>query len=433
MKILIKNNSMTVIYLAWFSSALFFFYQYMLRVAPNLMMDQLRAEFLIKAEEFSTLGSLYLLAYSLLQIPLGLIADKVGVKKMVLTSIIVCIVGSLLFASATNFQMLQISRFIIGAGSATAFMCALKIIADYFPPNKKALLMGTTLTFGTVGALVSGNILLYFIQQYGWRIAGYISSCAGVILFFIAIFSLKSLNIELKDDPSSASKFSFYKFLSTIVEILKDKNIMLYSILAVGLYTPLSALADLWGSAFLMQKFNLTHSQASSESLSLYLGLGVGSIILPSLCKRESVLENAILLCALSTLILFCIVLYAPAWQSNYYLTTTIVVIGFFCGAEMMCFTAALRHAPKNRTGEIIGVVNTLNMLGNALLQQLIGFLLDYRWHGAVDSKGIRQYSTSEFVFSLSSLTLVIGFCVIISLLSILPKLTKKRLHTSDE
>ncbi|HXW60613.1 MAG TPA: MFS transporter, partial [Myxococcota bacterium] len=137
------------LYLAWSAAALFYFYQYILRVSPGVMVTDLRQEFKMTAEQFSSLGALYLYAYSLLQIPLGIAIDRIGVRRTVLGSIILCIVGALMLGRAETLFMAQASRLLVGAGSASAFMAALKIAADWLSPGQRGFLMGATLTLGT--------------------------------------------------------------------------------------------------------------------------------------------------------------------------------------------------------------------------------------------------------------------------------------------
>jgi sugar phosphate permease len=189
---------------------------------------------------------------------------------------------------------------------------------------------------------------------------------------------------------------------------------MLYAILAVGLYAPLSALADLWGTAFLKQKFGLSQADAAHTSLMMYLGLAVGSLVLPWLCEKYNILNRAIFICGIMILLIFSYILYGPLLHANV-VSFLLVALGFFCGAEMMCFTGALQFAGKDNSGEIVGVVNTLNMLGGAILQQLIGMGLDYQWDHNYDSYGMRNYTTLQFTNALSILTGVILFCCIIS------------------
>lgn len=412
-----KNKNLAIAYFAWAAVALFFFYQYILRVAPGVMIHEIRHDFSVNADQFATLGSFYLYAYSLLQIPLGIIVDRIGVRYTILGSIILCLGGSLLMAYSGVFFTAQLSRILIGAGSASAFMCSLKIVADRLPPGHRGFLMGATLTLGTLGALVAGKPLVYFLDDYGWRSTITYTAVIGIVLI---VFSLICLPKHTKDQ-SSRVKENFKTIGQNILSIIKNYRVMLYAFLAVGLYTPLSALADLWGTAFLMQKFSLPRAEAAHTTMLMYVGLAAGSLVMPWVCEKYNLLDRAIQLCGLGIIILFGILLYGPI-MNNTQLTLLLICLGFFCGAEMMCFTGALLFSNPNNSGLTIGIVNTFNMLGGAVLQQFIGYSLDFHWEGLLDEKGIRIYESHHFVLAFSILTGVILLCCLASL-----KLVKKK------
>src|SRR5690606_4804212 len=100
---------------------------------------------------------------------------------------------------------------------------------------------------------------------------------------------------------------------------------------AVGLYTPLSVLADLWGTAFLMQKFALARADAAQASTMMYLGLALGSLVLPWISERWDVLDQTIKICSFGILIMFAVVLFGPqlSWGT---LVATLFLLGVFCG-----------------------------------------------------------------------------------------------------
>lgn len=409
---LIRNKFFRTTYLAWFSMAFFFFYQYILRVCPAVMVEDLRKAFKINANEFATFGSYYLIGYSILQIPLGIIVDRIGVKKMSLYSILICIFSSLIFGFTSDFFLAQFSRFIMGIGSASALMCTLKYVADHFPPGKRGVLMGATLSFGMAGAILTGKSLQLLGTHMRWHQIVGLTSIIGVFGFILILFTVKP---ALQDPYSELNKRSLSVIASSIKNILYSREIIIYAILAVGLYTPLAALTDLWGPAFIKQKFSLNVQDASLLTTRMYYGLIMGSLILPYLAERFGRLNEAIILSTFGILFIFSIIIYLPPVNERT-LSILLIILGFFCGAEMMCFTGALNFSQKMNSGEIIGVVNTLNMLGGAILQQAIGWGLDYQWKDeVVDSNGLRMYTTKHFEISLSILTFVVLFCSIVS------------------
>lgn len=412
-----EHENIIVAYFAWASVALFFFYQYILRVSPGVMIHEIRHDFGLTADQFGTLGSFYLYAYALLQIPLGIIVDRIGVRRTIIGSILLCLGGSTLMAYSHVFFLAQLSRIMIGAGSASAFMCSLKIIADRLPPGRRGFLMGATLTLGTVGALVAGKPLVLLLDHFGWRST---MLCTTVVGLFILLFTFIFLPKRAKDRPTLAQE-SIQSVGRNVGSVIKNGRIMLYAFLAIGLYTPLSALADLWGTAFLMQKFVLPRAEAAHTVMMMYVGLAIGSLFMPWLCEKYKILDRAIQICGLGILTLFAFLLYGPEVNSTQ-LTLLLISLGFFCGAEMMCFTGALLYSTPDNSGVTIGVVNTLNMLGGAILQQFIGYSLDFQWSGPLDEKGIRIYNSHQFIVALSVLTIVVLLCCFASL-----KLVRKK------
>ena len=394
-------------YIAWLTCALFFLFQYALRVTPNVMMGDLRESFSVNADQYATLGSYYLYAYALAQLPLGFLVDRYGIRRITLLSLLACCGGLLLSTIATAFYHLQLARILIGFGSGVAFMAALKLAADHFPEKTRGIFMGLTLTFGTVGALASGKPLVGILETHGWRDTFLYLTYGFIPLVLLAFFTLPSTKI-----PQQKNAFS--TTIKTINGIFDNRYLLIYTVLAIGLYTPLSSLADLWGTSFLMKKYGFSLSDAALANTMMYLGMAIGSLILGAIFKCNHGVNRGIQLSGIGLLVVTAIILYGPSF-SLIAMLGLLFTMGMFCGAEMLCFTGASFHTTKETSGITLGFVNTLNMLGGAILQQLIGIGLDYQWSGALTKSGIRDYSIAEFITALSLLIIIIGVCVVLS------------------
>eukprot|EP01037_Dinobryon_pediforme_P015381 gene15381-15522_t len=168
-------------------------------------------------------------------------------------------------------------------------------------------------------------------------------------------------------------------------EILSTPMVIVYAILAVGLYTPLSVLADLWGVAYLMAKYGFARGDAAEVSMTMYIGLCIGSLLLPWLSEKYNVLNRSIRVCTYGIFFAFACILMAPQLPVMG-ITVLILLLGAFGGAEMLCFTGVILYAPKGRTGITLGITNTVNMIGGALAQQSVGLILDrFLWKGDLD------------------------------------------------
>ena len=406
------SNKTTNGYFIWASVALFFFYQYILRVYPSVMVNELRFDFALTAEQFSYFGAFNLYAYSLLQIPVGLLVDKYGVKRMVLASIALCLGATVLASFTHNLYLAYLSRVMMGAGSACSFMCALKTVVDYLPEKGKGIWMGATLTLGVAGALLAGKPLSVVMDLVGWRHALLLTTIVGASIFVLVfiVFPREKTVVQTASEKTTAGDI-----LAGIRAITKTRMVLIYAFLAVGLYTPLSVMADLWGVAYIMSKFGLDRSSAAEVSMMLYIGLCIGSLALPYIAEKCNALNKTIRICIFGILSTLCAILFLPnlgAWQ----VSTLFLLLGLFCGAEMLCFTGIVNYAPAGKTGVTFGITNTANMLGGAIAQQIIGFMLDrFLWNGALDAHGHRLYSNSDYTLALSSLVVIIVACCWVS------------------
>ena len=407
-----KTKHKMSIYLSWLVLVIFYLYQYILRSSPGVLIHEIRHDFLMNADEFAILGSLYYYGYSLMQVPLGVIIDRFGIRITALYSIALCIIGTALLVLSCDHNVAYISRLIVGIGAASAFMSSVKLAHDYLPESIQGVTIGATLTFGAAGALVTGGPLNYLLERFSsWQSAFLIFSAAGVFIWLLAFIFLPKANIKKQE---SICQETWHHF----VKIIKTKEIMLYAFVAIGLFLPLSVMADLWGTAFLMKKFALTRDTAGPILMNIYIGMAVGSIILPYIAEKYNLINKVIQLSIFLLLLLFSLLVYVPNLNQAS-LTILLIAIGFLCGAEMLCFTAALKYVNSSVSGLTIGVVNTLNMLAGAIMQQVIGIYLDVTWKEALDENGLRIYSLNEFIEAFSILIVIMIICVVTALITL--------------
>ena len=406
---------------AWFCAAFFYFYQYILRVIPGVMEPVLKAEFSTTAEQFGTLGAYYLYPYALFQIPVGFLIDRVGVKNTILGSLILCIIGSAILSVAKSFEFAQLSRVLMGLGSACAFMSCLKIASDNFNPGYRGILIGATLTLGTLGALTTGYPLTLLMEMVGWRGALLFLVVLGVVIFLFTLFFMSNP----KDLFKLQQPMDIKSIVIDIKEILENKIVMLYAFLAIALYTPLCVICDLWGVPFLIQKYGFERAVAADSCMMMYVGLCIGSLTMSWVGEKYHILNQFILASNFIIFALFFVFIFGPIF-SHPVLLMLLFSIGYACGAEMLCFTGVALYSPARKSGMTLGLANTMNMLGGAFLQQGVGLILDGLWTGKLDELGNRVYVTQSYQAALSVLLIIIGFSCCVAFL--LPRLKERQI-----
>lgn len=389
--------------LAWFSLSLFYMYQYVLRVFPSVAEQELRTDLILSAVDFSSLGAMYLYAYGGLQVPLGAIVDRLGLKKVALSAIAMCILGAGLFYCSSSLWHLKLGRLLMGIGSAPVFMCSLKICADYIPAGHRGLYMGTTLTMGTFGALIAGNLVVSLLDAIGWRLT--ILALGGLGIFIVVLLFT---NLPSYTKPAHQELFD----TNALKKVFKQKSVYIYGMLGLGFFSSLTVFADLWGTAYLQKRYGVVRADAASAAMSMYIGLAIGSLVLPWYFEKKNKIFTGIKLSAFILMgLLFCFILIPelPFAAAKIILFT----MGLFSGAVMLSFTGAALETTKETSGLTISIVNAFNMFGGAILNQIVGKLLEFHWEGEMVG-GVPQYSIEMFD---KSFLIVLGVLFVICLL----------------
>ena len=139
------------------------------RTAPAAISGELARTFAINATTLGTLAATYFYVYTVLQIPVGVLADTMGPRKLLAGGSLVAGIGSLAFALAPSWEVAAVGRTLVGIGVATAFIAILKARAVWFPPQRFATLNGVTMFAGNPGAVIAGAPLAWVVAQASWR------------------------------------------------------------------------------------------------------------------------------------------------------------------------------------------------------------------------------------------------------------------------
>lgn len=372
--------------LAWFSLSLFYMYLYVLRVFPSIAESELRTDLVLSAAEFSSIGAFYLATYGAMQIPLGSIVNRLGLRNIALGAILACIIGGGITSLSNQLWLLQLGRLLLGAGAAPVFMCAMKLCADYIPPAHRGLYMGVTLTMGTFGALITGNLVVNMIEMFSWRITSALLTVAAVPILILILHSIPRT-------PASTDHTTILDRRS-LKEVFSNKFVYIFGILGLGLFASLNVFTDLWGTAYLVKRFTVSRTDAAAASMLMYIGLALGSLLLPWYFATKKRVFWGIRLCSTSILILFSSLMFFET-ASFLVIKLFLFFIGVFSGGIMLVFSGAALWTKKETSGLTISVINTFNMLGGAILNQTVGFILNYTWSGEVDTASVPQYSLS--------------------------------------
>ena len=166
-----------------------YFLSFFFRYVNAVIARDLTREFALSPQELGFITSTYLLAFAAFQLPLGILLDRYGPRRVVATLMCVAAAGALTFGLAQDFTMLSVGRALIGLGVSAGLMGAIKAFSLWFPLSRMATLNGLYLGIGGLGGLSATAPAEALLGPLGWRVLFYGLAAASVVaaslIFFI--------------------------------------------------------------------------------------------------------------------------------------------------------------------------------------------------------------------------------------------------------
>jgi MFS family permease len=362
-------------WLICFFGALFYCYEYALRIFPSVVAQPLTHSFGITAAGLGGLAAFYYYAYDFMQIPVGLLVDNFNIKRLLVFAVGICIIGSSLFLMHP-LALAETGRFLVGFGSAFAFVGTLKLVTIWLPPNRFAIASGAVLTIGMLGAALSDVVLGELGRVINWRALGIVLIILGLLLAILIWFKVPASNNVPTGPATQNIKHRIKQLFNELMQLVKNKQLLQIGLVGCLLYLPLSLFAEFWSIPFLHQAYTLSTQIAARVTSLVFIGMAMGSLLIgfiSDLIKKRCL---PIIVCSGILTGLFCFVLLVPHINADG-LYWIYFLIGFFSSAQALVFALARETTKQRMAGTAIAITNMIVMLGGALFQPLVGFLLD--------------------------------------------------------
>jgi MFS family permease len=390
-------------------TALLFCYGFFARVTPSVIVGDLMREFSVGAAVVGNLSAFYFYAYAGMQLPTGVALDRFGARRVITVSAAVCGLGSLLFALAETLPLAYLGRVLIGAGAACAMIGALKLASIWFPPNRFALIFGLTATVGATGAVLGQGPAAALIDVTGWREV----HIGGALFVFVLVGAIWMV---VRDRPAGASEAASAqpRLLHGLAVVLRNPQSWFIAITNAAMVAPLLCFGALWGVPYMMTAYGLDRPAAGLASSMMLVGHTIGPVLIGWYSDHVGRRRPLLILCASLGLASFAAVIYVPGLPlaAVYGL---LLFFGAVVGASALNYASIKEGNPIAFTGVASGFVNMTTMGVSAVLQFLLGWLLDLQWEGVTEA-GARVYSMAAYQASMAGLVVVAAIAVATSL-----------------
>ena len=379
----------------WALGTAFYAYGFFQRVAPSVMVSELMREFAATAVVLGNLSAFYFYAYAGLQLPLGVVLDALGPRRVMAAGALVAALGSTLFGAAETLGLAYLGRLLIGAGVAVALIGTLKLAMAWFPARRFATVSGLTMLVGTLGAVAGQAPLAAFVEAVGWRAALLWAATFGLLMAVLlwTVVRDQPAPAPLAPGGATAAQPSIAQGLRRILANPQTWLIALYS----GMMSaPWLTFAGLWGVPFAMVAYGLDRSAAAAAMSVVLIGFAVGAPlggwISDAMSRRRPVMIGGAAGCLVTWLLI--LYLRQPPMAVIY---VVFFLNGWFSGTVIIMFALAREHNAPQFGGTLAGFINTAGIGTVAILQPSVGYVLDLLWTGEMQD-GLRLYAEATYL-----------------------------------
>lgn len=388
----VQTPSLFVAWLICGLAALFYCYEYLLRIQQSVMVPQLMHHFHATAKQIGYMSAMYYYTYTPLQLVVALLTDYYGSRRMLIFALLNCVVGCVVFGFSVHLYAADTGRILIGIGSAFAFVATLRLAAMWLPKKYFAVFIGLATSLGMVGAMVGDVGMSWVVEHYGWVSVIHAGAVVGILLIPLFFLFIREKPTE---QLQSHKRMPVSYFLKGLLLTICTRQVLLLGFIGCALYLSLSVFADMWGIMFLQRLTHLTKVQAASLNIFVYFGWLVGGPLHGWFSDKILARRRQLLLGSLFALACFVLIIYGHV-QNIALLSLLLFMFGFFSSVEILCYAMACERMPTELTATSLGVVNFIIMIGGLIVLPLIGSILDSHWSGSMEH-GVRAYGLENF------------------------------------
>lgn len=328
------------------------------------MLNDIMQQFDMGATTFGQFSGVYYIGYSLMHLPIGIMLDRYGPKKIMTACILCTLIGLLPLLFAKHWIYPIIGRFLIGLGSSAAILGVFKIIRIAFNEKLFPRMLSLSVTIGLVGAVYGGGPMSYMQEVFGYQ--------AVIQLFAILGLLLAVITYWIVPDMKSCSQETVF---SNIKEVLSNKRVIWSCIFAGMMVGPLEGFADVWGSIFLKQVYGFDGRVAASIPSMIFIGMCFGAPVLSLIADRMGNLAT-IIGSGIAMAVSFFLMLFSHLAPGI--LTAGFILVGMCCAYQILAIYQASTYVREQVAGLTTAVANMIIMIFGYAFHASIGSIINF-------------------------------------------------------
>jgi MFS family permease len=385
-------------WLVFFLGVAAFWLSFFHRVAPAAIAADLTAAFDVTGAALGALAATYFYVYAIMQVPSGVLADTLGPRRVLVTGGFVAAAGSMLFASAQSLMTAAIGRTLVGLGVSVAFICVMKLNANWFDERRFATATGVANVGGILGAFAATAPLAWLVSFVSWRTVFMWIGVLSLVLAFVTLWKLENAPASSRRQVSASENWS-----PALAAVVRNRATWPAFWVNFGLSGVNMSFAGLWAVPFLSHAYGMSAVTASNHTSLMLAAYAVATALAGWLSDRMQRRRPLMILSAV--LYLACWVAWIAGVPSGWTYALAGVMGVVVSGFSLSWACAKEVNAPA-RAGMATSVANLGGFVAAGILQPLVGWVLDMS--GASSTSG-GDFRPALAVFALFTATGVAG------------------------
>ncbi len=363
------------------------------------MTDEWMRDFAVGGAALGSLSAFYFYAYASIQLPVGILTDRYGPRKLMSFAAGLCAIASVSFALSDSLVTASIARGFIGATVAFAFVGTLAIAGHWFKPAQYAMLAGVLQAVGMCGAIFGQAPLRYVVESVGWR------GTMGILAMIVLVLSVLLFVLVPHRSQNQRKVEERSNIWDGVRSAASNPQTWLCALIGFGLASIMLGFGALWAVPWLSAVHGYSTTEAAGIASMLFVGWAIFSPLMGWLSDRIGSRNPIMIVGSVICLITFAAIIFiAPT--NTAILMTLILITGLGGSTMTVCFSSVKEHNSLDCSSTALSLMNMCVVGSGAVMQPMIGWLLDLNWTGTIVG-GVRVYSTDAYTIALSSLLVV--------------------------
>ncbi|MCI2417227.1 MFS transporter [Saccharopolyspora sp. K220] len=380
------HRSSRVSWLVWGVGAICYCAALFHRASLGVAAPEALQRFNVPPAILALFSALQLGVYLALQVPSGLLADRLGPRKVITGGMVALAVGSAVFAVSGSIYGGIVGRMLIGFGDAFMFTNVLRLAAHWFPPHRFGKVAALTGLAGGLGQVVSTLPLGLSLHGLGW-----VPTFLGAAALTLGLAVVAVLVIRDQPEPVPQAHAEPERVVHALRDVIAQRGTKHSFWVHFVLMAQFLAVTTLWGAPWLTTAQGHGQPEVGSLLLLCVLGFIGGSWFAGQhISGRPQRRDRFTLALSCAVVAVWAVLVGWPAVLPLPVLVVALVVIGVGGGGAMLAFDGARMANAAHRSGTASGVVNMGGFTAAVFIQLLVGAVLQvvsllpaaaaYRW-----------------------------------------------------